>query len=380
MTIDHKELLASFESLLKQRNAGGLQLGALLITILFPLFWILDWVVLPEWVMTTLWLRLFATLYSLSIWIATFHHPDLIYRHVDRVAISLGVIIGWLVAIIAWLDDGYASPYYAGLSLVILGASFLFAWPLRLAIGFNVLLYGFYMAPLLIGSIGIHDLGTMISNQFFLVGTILVTVIAQQHRLNQERKDYLGIERHRILLQQAEILAATDPLTGLYNRRQLFALGAYELSQARRLHQSLSVLAIDIDYFKEINDSHGHPIGDEILRTAARSFQTSLRQDDILARVGGDEFVVLLPRTDIQEAASIAERIRLAMQGQSIQTTQPSLPVNMSIGVAQLTADIVDLDALLLRADEALYTAKHAGRACVRIYSSPDTGQTFRVP
>ena len=380
MIIDHKELLASFESLLKHRNVSGLRLGALLITILFPLFWVLDWVVLPEWVMTTLWLRLFGTFYSLSIWVATFHHRDLIYRHVDRVAILLGVMIAWLVAVIAWLDDGYASPYYAGVSLVILGASFLFAWPLHLALGFNTLVYGFYMAPLLIGSIGIHDLGTMISNQFFLLGTILVTVIAQQHRLNQERKDYLGIEQHRILLQQAEILAATDPLTGLYNRRQLFTLGVYELSHARRLHQPLSVLAIDIDYFKQINDAHGHPIGDEVLRAVARIFQSSLRQEDILARVGGDEFVVLLPRTDIHEAASIAERIRLAMQGQSIHATQLQLLVTMSIGVAQLTADIVDLDALLLRSDEALYAAKHAGRACVRIYSSLNTKQASQVP
>lgn len=380
MTLDHQELLASFESLLKRRNVGGLQLGALLATVIFPLFWILDWVVLPEWVMTTLWLRLLGMFYSLSVWIATLRHSDLISRRVNHVGISLGVLIGWLVAIMAWLDDGYASPYYAGLNLVILGASFLFAWPLRVSFAFSALLYGFYMAPLLIGSIGINDLGTVITNQFFLLGTILVTVIAQQHRLNQERKDYLGIEQHRILLQQAEILAGTDPLTGLYNRRQLFTLGAYELSHARPLHQPLSVLAIDIDYFKQINDSHGHPIGDEILRAVARIFQSSLRQEDILARVGGDEFVVLLPRTDIQEAASIAERIQLAMQGQSIDSTQLPLLVSMSIGVAQLTADIVDLDDLLLRADEALYAAKHAGRACVRIYVSPNTKQASAVP
>jgi diguanylate cyclase (GGDEF)-like protein len=220
----------------------------------------------------------------------------------------------------------------------------------------------------------------MISNQFFLLGTILVTLIAQQHRLNQERKDYLGIEQHRILLQQAEMLAATDPLTGLYNRRQLFTLGAYELSQARRLHRPLSVLAIDIDYFKQINDAHGHPIGDEILRAVARIFQASLRQEDILARVGGDEFVVLLPGTDIHEAASIAERIRLAMQDQSIHTTQLPLLVSMSIGVAQLTADIVDLDGLLLRSDEALYAAKQAGRACVQIYPSPNTKPASLIP
>jgi len=380
MTIDHQELLASFENLLKRRNVGGLQLGALLATVIFPLFWILDWVVLPDWVMTTLWLRLFAMLYSLSVWIGTYRHRELIDRHVNRVGISLGVLIGWLVAIMAWLDDGYSSPYYAGLNLVILGASFLFAWPLRVSIGFSALLYGFYMAPLLVGYIGIDDLGTAITNQFFLVGTILITVIAQQHRLNQERKDYLGIEQHRILLQQAEILAATDPLTGVYNRRQLFTLGAYELTQARRVHQPLSALAIDIDYFKQINDTHGHLIGDEILRVVARIFQGSLREEDILARVGGDEFVVLLPKTDIHEAAAIAERLRHATQGHAIHLARISLSITISIGVAQLTAEVVDLDALLLRCDEGLYAAKHAGRACVRMYGSPNTKQTSLVP
>jgi|GEM_PF-1750916 len=379
MTIDHEELLTSFESMLKRRNVVGLRLGALLISFLFPLFWILDWVVLPNLVMLTLWLRLLGILFSLSIWIATFRRADLVYRYVNRLGISLGVLIGWLTTIIAWLDHGYESHYYAGLNLVILGASVLFAWPLRLSIGFSALLYGFYMAPLFTGSIAIHDPGVAITNQFFLLSTILVSVIAQQYRLAQEQKDYLAIQKHQVLLQQAQILAATDPLTGLYNRRQLFTLGAYELQHARRLNKPLSVLAIDIDHFKQINDTHGHLIGDEILRAAGHAFQSSLRQEDTLARIGGDEFMVLLPATDVFEAASVADRIRLAVQSRFIQTTRLPVQVTVSVGVALLTADIVDLDALLLRTDEALYAAKRAGRARVHIWSldaQPDT----RVP
>jgi diguanylate cyclase (GGDEF)-like protein len=369
MTLHDEERLDEFESMLKRRNVVGLRLAALLVSILFPLFWILDWVVLPEWTVLTLWLRLLGILYSLAIWIATFRRSELVYRYANRLGISLGVLIGWLITIMAWLDLGYESPYYAGLNLVILGCSFLFGWSLRLSIGFNALLYGFYMAPLLTGTLAIQDPGVAITNQFFLLSTILISVITQQHRLAQEKKDYLAIQQHQVLLQQAQVLAATDPLTGLYNRRQLFTLGAYELGHARRLNKPLSVLAIDIDHFKEINDTHGHLVGDEILRAASHAFQSSLRQNDTLARIGGDEFIVLLPRTDVHEAASIAERIRLAVQSRSIQTTPLSLQVTVSVGVAPLTEDIVDLDALLLRTDEALYAAKRAGRARVHIWS-----------
>src|SRR5215207_3607085 len=369
MTIDPTELLTNFESMLRRRNVIGLRLGALLISFLFPLFWILDWVVMPEWVTLTFWLRLLGILYSLGIWIVTFRQGDLVYRYVNRLGISLGVVIGWLITIMAWLDYGYESPYYAGLNLVILGCSFLFAWPLRLTIGFNALLYGFYMVPLLGGSIAIQDPGVAITNQFFLLSTILVSVIAQRHRLAQEQKDYLAIQQHQVLLQQAQILAATDPLTGLYNRRQFFTFGTYELQHARRLNKPLAVLAIDIDYFKRINDTHGHLVGDEILRAAATAFQASLRQEDTLARIGGDEFMVLLPATDVYEAASVAERIRLAMQSPAIQTMRMPSQVTVSVGVAPLTADIPDLDALLLRTDEALYAAKRAGRARVHIWS-----------
>ncbi|HEY3475040.1 MAG TPA: GGDEF domain-containing protein [Anaerolineales bacterium] len=369
MTADHEELLASFTTLLERRNFAGLRLAALLLIFLFPLFWIVDWVALPRWAMVTLWLRLLGILYSLSVWLATFRLKHLIYRHTNAVAISLGLLIGWLIAIMAWLDDGYESPYYAGLNLVILGASFLFAWPLRLSMGFNALLYGVYMAPLLFGSIAVDDPGFAITNQSFLVSTILITIVAQQYRLAQERRDYISTQHQQILLRHAEVLAATDPLTGLYNRRQFFSLGAYELPRARRLNQHLSILAIDVDYFKKINDTHGHLMGDELLCSAAKIFQSNLREQDILARIGGDEFVVLLPDTNLYEAASVAERIRLSTEGLLIQSEQYSARVTISIGVATLAPDMPDLDALLSRCDEALYAAKRAGRARVCVWS-----------
>ena len=379
MTIDHEELVASFETLLERRNLVGLRLAALLIIFLFPLFWILDWVALPHWAMLTLWLRLLGILYSLAVWIGAVRLSSLIYRHTNAIAISLGLLIGGLIAIMAWLDDGYESPYYAGLNLVILGASFLFAWPLRLSLGFNALLYGVYMAPLLFGFIAIDDLGVSITNQSFLLSTILITVVAQQYRLAQERKDYISTQHQQILLRHVEVLAATDPLTGLYNRRQFFTLGTYEVPRALRLNQHLSILTIDVDYFKQINDTHGHSMGDELLRAASKIFQANLREQDILARIGGDEFVVLLPDTNIHEAALVAERIRHSTESLSVQSKQFPSPITISIGVATLTPDIPDLDTLLSRCDEALYAAKRAGRARVYV-CSPEAQQESILP
>jgi diguanylate cyclase (GGDEF)-like protein len=376
MMSDQEELLTNFETILKRRNVFGLRLGALLVSLMFPLFWILDWIILPQSVYVTLWLRLFGLLYSMGVWILTFRRSDLVYRHANRLGVSLGVLIGWLITIMTWLDQGYESPYYAGLNLVILGVSFLFAWPLRISIGFNALLYGFYMAPLLTSFIPVKDPGVAITNQFFLLSTILISVIAQKHRLAQEQRDYLDIQQHRVLLEQVQVLAATDPLTGLYNRRHFFTLGAYELGHARRLNKPLSILAIDIDHFKQINDAYGHSVGDEVLKAAAHAFQSSLRQDDILARMGGDEFMVFLPAKDLYEAAAIAERIRVAIQNLSIETSQLSFHVTVSVGVAPLTEDIVDFEALLMRADEALYNAKRAGRARIHVWSlqtNPDS-------
>jgi diguanylate cyclase (GGDEF)-like protein len=369
MTTHEEELSTGFESMLKRRNVVGLRIAAILVSILFPFFWILDWIVMPEWSRLTLWLRLVGILYSLGIWMVTLRRSDLAYRYVNQLGVSLGLLISCLITIMAWIDHGYESPYYAGVNLVILGCGFLFAWRLRLSLGFNALIYGFYMSALFTGSIHVHDPGVAVTNQFFLLSTVLISVIAQQHRLAQEKKDYLAIQHHQLLLEQAQILAATDPLTGVYNRRQLFSVGAYELQYARRRKKPLSVLAIDIDHFKHINDNHGHLIGDEVLQAAARAFQSCLRQHDILARVGGDEFMVLLPSTDLQEAASVANRIRRTIQGRSFQTTPLPLQVSVSVGVAPLTEDISDLDALLLRTDEVLYAAKRTGRDRVHIWS-----------
>jgi diguanylate cyclase (GGDEF)-like protein len=157
---------------------------------------------------------------------------------------------------------------------------------------------------------------------------------------------------------QLERLATVDALTGLRNRRWLDDAFARHIVRATRTSQPASLLMIDIDHFKRLNDEHGHAAGDGVLRRVAQAFASSLRPVDLLARYGGEEFAVLLPGLDLQAAFAVAERLRQAV-GNERPTTWP--PVTVSIGVASLRAGET-FARLLTRADEALYRAKESGR------------------
>ena len=158
-----------------------------------------------------------------------------------------------------------------------------------------------------------------------------------------------------------EKLAATDPLTGVANRRQFFMRFDIEGARARRTGNPFSVLALDLDHFKNINDQYGHQAGDEVLKFVVTSSLPVLRPGDILGRIGGEEFAILLPETSLQDAHVVAERLRqgfamgLVVQGQFIATS-------VSIGVAQSGLDGEEPAALFGTADKRLYCAKQAGR------------------
>jgi len=157
--------------------------------------------------------------------------------------------------------------------------------------------------------------------------------------------------------------AHLDYLTGLPNRRSFMDQGEVELSRTQRYDTSLSVLMLDIDHFKLINDTYGHQAGDLVLKTLATIFQEVLRNVDIIGRMGGEEFAVMLPETDIDQATEVAERLR-----EVILEDEVSLPVGLrinftvSIGIATLIDKRSNIDMLLYEADKALYRAKHTGR------------------
>lgn len=163
--------------------------------------------------------------------------------------------------------------------------------------------------------------------------------------------------------QKLERLAATDPLTGVANRRQFIEQVEAEIARAKRDGAPFSLLALDIDHFKTINDSHGHQVGDDILRGFVQKCLDAIRPYDGVARVGGEEFMVLLPQTALTVGQSIGERIREAIAGSAfaVQSGQ-AIPLTVSIGVSQFGRDGDTIDDILRAADERLYRAKHQGR------------------
>lgn len=164
------------------------------------------------------------------------------------------------------------------------------------------------------------------------------------------------------LQKKLHFLANTDPLTRLPNRRSFFTCAEAEFKRAKRYERSFSVLMIDIDFFKSINDTHGHAVGDEVLQLFSKVLMECCREVDLLGRYGGEEFVVLLPETSAKDIRLRAQRLIEKTQKIVIHTSKTNFTFTISIGISQLKYSDDDLSAVLKRADEALYRAKESGR------------------
>jgi diguanylate cyclase (GGDEF)-like protein len=167
------------------------------------------------------------------------------------------------------------------------------------------------------------------------------------------------------LIRQAETLerlAATDAMTGLANRRQFFKLAAIEWSRAERYKRPLALLMMDIDLFKSVNDTHGHAAGDEVIKAVAKALASHKRTSDIAARMGGEEFALLLPEATADAALAAAERLRKLVAGAAIVAEGKRIAVTISIGASACAADTRTVEDLLNEADIALYAAKRGGR------------------
>ena len=215
--------------------------------------------------------------------------------------------------------------------------------------------------------ISVYDFSNLIGHFFKIVAFYLIYKAITE----------MGLEKpHQILfrnlkqsetalrnaLEEVERLAITDSLTGLYNHRHLFELAGHEFQRAHRYRLPLSVMMLDIDEFKRVNDTHGHAIGDQVLQGVAECCRKELREVDVIGRYGGDEFVALLPETGLSAACQVAERLRKSIAERALDTKAGRVTVTVSLGVAVLDDKHLTPEILLDRADKALYVAKQNGR------------------
>lgn len=178
--------------------------------------------------------------------------------------------------------------------------------------------------------------------------------------------DVTDVACSRIELEQANIqldhLSKTDALTGLFNRGAWEKLLNSEFDRYQRYQHACALIMLDIDNFKQVNDQYGHPVGDDAIRHLSATLQECLRSTDYLGRYGGEEFGIILPETDMEGAAVIAERLRCAIASSVVKSHEVSLTYTVSLGVAALDKQTDSSQLWLRQADDALYAAKHAGR------------------
>lgn len=191
----------------------------------------------------------------------------------------------------------------------------------------------------------------------------LIAISLRHFALTQQELQDLNLTLEQKVIdrtKELELLASTDGLTGLTNRRAFYIEAERVFQSAKRYERKLSMLMLDVDHFKSVNDSFGHAVGDEVLVKVANCFRNICRDTDLPARFGGEEFIVLLEEADEEAAYKTAERLRLAINQIDISHTDKN--ITASLGISILNDKIQNLDELILRADEALYKAKNSGR------------------
>jgi diguanylate cyclase (GGDEF)-like protein len=216
---------------------------------------------------------------------------------------------------------------------------------------------------------------------YFLSRSIILPIRALQDgvvRFGQGDNSFrVVLDRHDEFGQLAKTLNSMaerleyDGLTGVYGRQELYRRLKNELDRSLRYGHPCTVLMADLDHFKQVNDTYGHPCGDDALRTVATRLLTGVRNFDSVARYGGEEFVVIMPETDTTVGWAVAERLRETIASQPVSTARGAvLDITISIGMATFPVDAQSEDELIAAADQALYAAKHQGRNRVVLFKS----------
>ncbi len=284
------------------------------------------------------------------------YKPDLVYMVVAVLMIQLLALLIFIP--IRFIMTFFASLY--GVFIIVLTCyllSITTSNPIYTTSNL-ISLFVILLLPVGVGALTTHRLGVMHRREFALW--------IQSQTINRQLEEEIN---RRVKLEAAlKEMAATDPLTGLYNRREYDMLFQHEMERANRLNTPLSVGIIDLDHFKQVNDTYGHAAGDEVLKRAARLFRENLRTMDVVGRWGGEEFIIMLPEIAIDQAQMTCNRLLTALAATDIDVGSTSIKITATIGITQLLPGD-KMDEIISRADEALYKGKEAGRNRVEINS-----------
>ncbi|HVC50355.1 MAG TPA: diguanylate cyclase [Burkholderiales bacterium] len=214
--------------------------------------------------------------------------------------------------------------------------------------------------------------GGISANRINVMRRLEWSSLAAQKKNNSQLMQEIAIRRQ--LEERLRQLARSDALSDLNNRSAFLDLAQKEFQRARRYDEPLSLMILDVDFFKRINDNYGHATGDETIRNIGQLLKNSIRNIDIAGRLGGEEFVILLPHATIEHSYEVAERFRQALTEIHIDTPQGPLRLTASIGLALCSKEDHSIEATLSRADKAMYTAKKSGRNQVKVAPPNNSG------
>ncbi len=383
-----KGLEAEFKQDYLARSLKQRRYTLLVAIFMYGIFYLLDLAIIPEMRVTCLWLRFaFVCPAILLALLISYTKYDFRFRNIVNL-VTESICSFVTIYLIAHSSSPGNHIYYGGLLLCVLFyyilvpdwiISNISSWLTFVAFICIAVFYADIPWLFLVGN-------TFIFFFFNLTCMFGCYVLERSERVAFKHRRI--IERQNGELQQAlvhsedekhkaESLARLDPLTDLANRRHFMTIAERELARCAHHPRFLSLIMMDIDYFKQFNDRYGHEVGDLVLKKVAETVSQAIRKADSACRYGGEEFVVLLPDTDAAGAFLLAQRLREAIERTTVRDGAELLGITVSLGIATLNdGEIVDVATLLKRADQALYAAKNSGRNQLRVWQQAlgDTG------
>jgi diguanylate cyclase (GGDEF)-like protein len=341
-------------------RATGISAGAIA-TLAFPMWALFDYLVEPSSAGDFIWLRIgFAVPIGL-LWLGLrfsrqgHTHPELFLLGIMCV-VNLGIAL-----MIAQVEAHYAA-YALGMSLTIYGSAFLLIWSPRYMAGvIGLSLGGLVLVLLLSDPVDTDAIATIF---FYLVTASVLSLLGQHHRHSMAWRQFETLaaleqeqEHSRKLVTRLDRQSREDSLTGLANRRAWDEELAWQCAQGANGEARFAVMLCDLDLLKAINDHLGHPVGDLVLKAVGETLRANVRADDLVARIGGDEFAILAPGLDELGATELADRLRILVRSE-VGTASAIGGVTLSFGVAEWDGGDDSKETIMLRADRRLYRAK----------------------